>query len=194
MEFRPNDRKQAALPAADEPLSRARIRPLRDRATVRGLPRQCPALCLSLVMLGLVDTVALAPLALACAALPGHSVGIPVSLAVVAGVGVAAAALIVALPGLAGTRRLPRFRLGRWLRPRTISLRGASGACALARAHWLVRAVALLLLLGTLGAGFSVTVALLFLCAGAGALAGVTLLAFAFLRRVGKRVTVPVAV
>jgi hypothetical protein len=38
-------------------------------------------------------------------------------------------------------------------------------------ACWLVRAVALFLLLGTLGVGFSVPLALLFLCAGAAAAA-----------------------
>ena len=133
--------------------------------------KDCPAsvraLCLSLVMLGLVDAAALAPLALVSAALPGHSVGMRVGMAVVAGVGIAAAALVVALPALAGTRRLLSFRLGRWLRPRTISLRDASGAWAFACAHWLVRALALVLLLGTLGAGFSITLAMVFLCAGA---------------------------
>ena len=132
-----------------------------------GCPASVRALCLSLVMLGLVDTAALAPLAFACAALPGHSVGMRVSLAVVAGVGIVAAGLVVVLPVLAGTKRLLSFRLGRWLRPRTVSLRVASGAWALACAHWLVRGVALVLLLGTLGAGFSVTLAMLFLCAGA---------------------------
>jgi uncharacterized membrane protein YbhN (UPF0104 family) len=132
-----------------------------------GCPASVRALCLSLVMLGLVDAAALAPLAFACVALPGHSVGVRVSLALVAGVGIAAAALVVALPALAGSRRLLSFRLGRWLRPRTISLHDASGAWALASAHWLVRALALVLLLGTLGAGFSVTLAMLFLCGGA---------------------------
>jgi hypothetical protein len=38
-------------------------------------------------------------------------------------------------------------------------------------ACWLIRAVALYLLLGTLGAGFSFALALLFLCAGAAAAA-----------------------
>ena len=133
----------------------------------KGCPASVRALCLSLVMLGLVDAAALAPLALASAALPGHSVGMRISMAVVAGVGIAAAALVVALPALAGTRRLLSFRLGRWLRPRTISLRDASGAWAFACAHWLVRALALVLLLGTLGAGFSITLAMVFLCAGA---------------------------
>ena len=133
----------------------------------RGCPASVRALCLSLVMLGLVDTAALAPLAVASAALPGHTIGVRVSLAVVAGVGIAAAAVVVALPLVVGTRRLLRFRLGRWLEPRTVSLRDASGAWALACAHWLVRAVALLLLLGTLGVGFSLPLAMLFLCAGA---------------------------
>ena len=133
----------------------------------RGCPAGVRAICLSLVMLGLVDAAALAPLALACAALPGHSVGVRVSLVIVAGVGVAAAALVVVLPFLAGTRRLLRLRLGRWLRPRTVSLRDASGACALACAHWFLRAVGLLLILGTLGVGFSLPLAMLFLCAGA---------------------------
>jgi uncharacterized membrane protein YbhN (UPF0104 family) len=133
----------------------------------KGCPASVRALCLSLVMLGLVDAAALAPLALVSAALPGHSPGMRISMAVVAGVGIAAAALVVALPAVVGTRRLLSFRLGRWLRPRTISLRDASGAWALACAHWLVRAVALVLLLGTLGAGFSITLAMVFLCAGA---------------------------
>ena len=65
-----------------------------------GCPASVRALCLSLVMLGLVDAAALAPLAFASAALPGHSAGMRVSLAIVAGVGVAAAALVVALPRL----------------------------------------------------------------------------------------------
>jgi uncharacterized membrane protein YbhN (UPF0104 family) len=132
-----------------------------------GCPASVRALCLSLVMLGLVDAAALAPLAFASAALPGHSIGMRVSMAVVAGVGIAAAVIVVALPTLAGTRRLLSFRFGRWLRPRTISLRDASGAWAFACAHWLVRALALVLLLGTLGAGFSITLAMVFLCAGA---------------------------
>ena len=133
----------------------------------KGCPAGVRALCLSLVMLGLVDTAALAPLAFASAALPGHSLGMRVSLAVVAALGIAAAAVLVALPRLAGSRRLLSFRLGRWLQPRTISLRHTSGAWALACAHWLARSLGLLLLLGTLGVGFSLPLAMLFLCAGA---------------------------
>ncbi len=132
-----------------------------------GCPASVRALCLSLAMLGLVDTAALVPFALTSAALPGHSLGLRVSLAVVAAVGIAAAILLVALPILTGTRTLLSFRLGRWLKPRTIPLREASGACGFACAHWLMRTLALVLLLGALGAGFSLTLAMLFLCAGA---------------------------
>ena len=137
--------------------------------------RPCPAgvrtLCLSLVMLGLIDSAALAPLALVGAAFPGAGIGVRAGLAVVAVAGVAAAALILALPRLAASRRALRFRLGRWLSPRTTSLRAASQAWALVSACWLVRAVALFLLLGTLGIGYSFPLALLFLCAGAAAAA-----------------------
>ena len=143
-------------------------------AVVRRYPG-CPAgvrvLCLSLVMLGLIDSVALAPLALAAAVLPGVSPGMRVGLAVVAAGGLMAAALILALPRLAGANRLLRFQLGRWLSPRTTSRRIALQAWALVSACWLVRALAVFVLLGTLGVGFSFTLALLFLCAGAAAAA-----------------------
>jgi hypothetical protein len=143
-------------------------------AVVRRYPG-CPAgvrtLCLSLVMLGLIDSAALAPLAFVGAAFPGAGLGVRAGLAVVAVAGVAAAALIVALPRLAASKRALRFRVGRWLSPRTTSLRGASLAWALVSGCWLVRAVALFLLLGTLGVGFSFPLALLFLCAGAAAAA-----------------------
>jgi uncharacterized membrane protein YbhN (UPF0104 family) len=118
-------------------------------------------------MLGLIDSVALVPLALAAAAFPGAGIGVRAGLAVVAAAGVAAGAVILALPHLAASTRALRFRLGRWLNPRTTSRRAASGAWALVSACWLVRAIALFLLLGTLGVGFSFPLALLFLCAGA---------------------------
>ena len=136
-----------------------------------GCPAGVRALALSLVMLGLIDSAALAPLAFVGALLPGAGVGVRAGLAVVTAGGVAAAAVIVALPRLAASRRALRFRLGRWLSPRTTSLRRASEAWALVSACWLVRAVAFFLLLGTLGLGFSLPLALLFLCAGAAAAA-----------------------
>jgi len=136
-----------------------------------GCPAGVRALCLSLVMLGLIDSVALAPLAFAAAVFPGAGLGMRVGLAVVAFAGVAAGAVILALPRLAASRQALRFRLGRWLSPRTTSRRAASEAWALVSACWLVRAIALFLLLGTLGVGFSFPLALLFLCAGAAAAA-----------------------
>jgi Lysylphosphatidylglycerol synthase TM region len=143
-------------------------------AVVRRYPR-CPAgvrtLALSLVMLGLVDSAALAPLAAVSAAFPGAGLGVRAGLGVVAAGGIGAAAVIVALPRLASSRRALRFRLGRWLSLRTTSLRSALEAWALVSACWLIRAVALFLLLGTLGVGFSVPRTLLFLCAGAAAAA-----------------------
>ena len=136
-----------------------------------GCPTGVRALCLSLVMLGLIDSVALAPLAFAAAVFPGAGMGVRAGLAVVAAAGVAAAAVILALPRLAASRRALRFRLGRWLNPRTTSRGAALEAWALVSACWLLRAVALFLLLGTLGVGFSFPLALLFLCAGAAAAA-----------------------
>ena len=137
--------------------------------------RDCPAgvraLCLSLFMLGLVDAAALAPLALIAAALPGHSLALRLALLLLVGVGLAAATLIVALPRLTATSRIGRFRLGRWVRPRTASTREALEAWALVSACWLTRALGLCVLLAALGLGFSLTLALLFLCASSAAAA-----------------------
>jgi hypothetical protein len=137
--------------------------------------RNCPAgvraLCLSLFMLGLVDAAALAPLALIAAALPGHSLALRLGLLVLVGVGLAAAALIVALPRLTTSSPVARFRLGRWVRPRTASLREALESWAFVSASWLTRASGLCVLFGALGIGFSLTLALLFLCASSAAAA-----------------------
>lgn len=139
-------------------------------AVVRRYPG-CPAgvrtLCLSLVMLGLIDSVALAPLAAGGAVFASTGIGVRVGLALVALGGVLAAVLVFALPRLAASGRSLRYRLGRWLSPRTTSPRRAIEAWLLVSACWLVRAIALFLLLGTLGIGYSFSLALLFLCAGA---------------------------
>jgi uncharacterized membrane protein YbhN (UPF0104 family) len=136
-----------------------------------GCPAGLRAISLSLVMLGLIDSAALAPLAAVAVAFPGAGVAARAALAVVAGAGFAAAAVIVALPRLAGSKRAMRFRLGRWLSPRTTSLHRAMQAWAFVFGCWLVRGVACFILLGTLGLSYSVPLALLFLCAGAAAAA-----------------------
>lgn len=137
--------------------------------------RDCPAgiraLCLSLFMLGMVDAVALVPLALVAAALSGDSLALRLGLVFVVGVGLAAGAVIVVLPRLAATTPVVRFRLGRWISPRTASSRQAFEAWALVSTCWLARAVGLVLLFAALGLGFSPGLALLFLCAGSAAAA-----------------------
>jgi Lysylphosphatidylglycerol synthase TM region len=135
-----------------------------------GCPAGVRALCLSLVMLGLIDSVALAPLA-ATAAVLGGGIGVRAGLTVIAAAGVAAAGVLLVLPRLAGSRRALRFRLGRWLDPRTTPARRVSEAWALVSACWATRALAFFLLLGTLGISFSVPLALLLLCTGAAAAA-----------------------
>jgi hypothetical protein len=136
-----------------------------------GCPAGVRALCFSLIMLGLIDTVALAPIAGVAAALPGIANGVRAGLGVVAIAGVAAALLILALPRLSASRRSLAFRPGRWLSSRATPLGRAFEAWALVSACWLARAVAFFLLLGTLGVGFSVPLTLLLLCAGAAAAA-----------------------
>ncbi len=132
-----------------------------------GCPASVRTLALSLLMLGLIDSVALAPLALAAVVFPNAGIGVRAGLGVVAAGGLGAAVVIAMLPRLASSHRATRFRLGRWLSPRTCPLHSATEAWALVSACWLVRSVAVFLLLGTLGIGFSVSLALLFLCAGA---------------------------
>jgi hypothetical protein len=134
-----------------------------------GSPAGVRTLCLSLVMLGLIEIAALAPLAFALALMPGYSSAVRVALALLAFVGVTAAAVVVVLPRIAASGRLPGSRLRRWLRPRTTSLRAASGAWAFVSVSWLLRAGAVLLLLGALGVGFSFALAVLYLSAGAAA-------------------------
>jgi uncharacterized membrane protein YbhN (UPF0104 family) len=75
------------------------------------------------------------------------------------------------MPRLVASRRFVRFRLGRWLRPRTTSLREALLAWLVVSACWLCRIVGLLLVLGALGFGFSVGLALVFICASSAAAA-----------------------
>jgi uncharacterized membrane protein YbhN (UPF0104 family) len=136
-----------------------------------GCPAGLRAIGLSLVMLGLIDSAALAPLAAVAVVFPGAGIAARAALALVAAAGVAAAAVIVALPHLAASERSLRFRLGRWLSPRTTSLRRTAQAWAFVFGCWAVRGAAFFILLGTLGLGYSFPLALLFLCAGAAAAA-----------------------
>lgn len=122
-------------------------------------------LCLSLFLLGLLDAAAMTPLASA-AALTQSSIAVRAGLALVAAAGVAAGGLVLALPRLTSSS-LVRFRIARWLGERTTPTHEAWKALAFILVSWLIRAVAVLLLLGALGVTLSFPIALAFLVAGA---------------------------
>ncbi|MEO8290902.1 MAG: lysylphosphatidylglycerol synthase domain-containing protein [Gaiellaceae bacterium] len=132
-----------------------------------GCPAGVPAIFFSLFTLGLIDNIALAPLAAMSASLPGLSFGVRVGFSVVAAGGIAAAILVLTLPRITRRKRLIRFRLVRWLRPRAPCARDACHAWGLISASWLIRAAALFLLLHTFGIATSIPLAIMFLCAGA---------------------------
>jgi hypothetical protein len=143
-------------------------------AIVRRFPG-CPAgirsICLSLLTLGLIDSAALAPFSFVAAAWPGNSLAVRAGFAIVGVGGVAAAAVVIALPHISRHPRVMRYRLARWLAPRATPFRSAAEGWALVSASWLVRATALTLLLSALGLGFNFPLAMMFLCAGAAAAA-----------------------
>ena len=122
-------------------------------------------------MLGLIDAAALAPLALPPRRFPGQTLAARIGLAALAGVGVGAGAVVLGHAAVGREQATRRATTGRWLRTRTASFREASQAWALVSMCWLMRTVGLLLLLGALGVGFSLPVALLFLCASSAAAA-----------------------
>src|SRR5690348_18513053 len=69
---------------------------------------------LSLVVLGMLDNAALAPLA-GVAITDAQSWTVRAGFLVVAVAGMLAALVVASLPKLAGWRRVMRFRMGRWL-------------------------------------------------------------------------------
>jgi uncharacterized membrane protein YbhN (UPF0104 family) len=127
------------------------------------------ALCLSLAVVGLIDSAALTPIASVAAGLGGVSPGLRAGLAFVGGAGIAAAALVLALPLVSRSARLTRFRLGRWLARHATPRRDSARAWAIVSASWAVRLLALYVLLGALDVGHSFPLALLFLSASAAA-------------------------
>jgi hypothetical protein len=132
-----------------------------------GCPVGVRGLCLSLVTLGLLDTVALAPFAIAAAVFPGNPLAVRAGFILVGLGGIGAAAVILLLPRVSAVTRLARFRVVGWLAPRATPWREAARAAGLVATSWLVRAAAICLLLATFGIGFSVPLAVMFICAGA---------------------------
>jgi hypothetical protein len=132
-----------------------------------GCPVCVRGLCLSLVTLGLIDAVALSPLATSAAMLPGNSAAVRAGFIVLGVGGMAAAAIVLALPRLSSHGRFVRFRVVRWLAPRATPWPEATRASGLVLASWLIRAVAVFLLLATFGIAVSLPLAIMFICAGA---------------------------
>ena len=127
------------------------------------------ALCLSLVVVGLIDSAALSPLASVAAGVAGVSAAVQAGLAVIGAAGVGAAVIVLLLPRISRCAALARFRIARWLGAHATPARETTRAWAIVSGSWLVRALALYLLLGALGVGHSFPLALLFLSASAGA-------------------------
>ena len=140
-------------------------------AVVRRLPGKktagLGAICLTLIVVALLDSAALAPMA-SIAAAASHSGGVQAGFALVAAAGVAAAALVLCLPRLARASFVGRWKLGRWLQEHTACPRSASQAWLLISVSWALRGVAVFVLLNALAVGGgSFTLALAFLCASA---------------------------
>ena len=81
--------------------------------------------------------------------------------------GIAAAAVVLALPRISARTRLARFRICGWLAPRVTQWRDAARAWSLVLASWLIRIVAIFLLLSTFGIALSFPLAIMFICASA---------------------------
>jgi hypothetical protein len=136
----------------------------------RGTRTGIGALCLSLFLLGLIDTAALSPLAGVAAGASGASGWFLAGLLVVSFAGVGAAALVLALPRIVCIGRLLRFRVVQWAREHCATRRDASTAWVLISASWLLRGGAVFLLLRALSVesgAQALVVALTFLCASA---------------------------
>ena len=152
----------AALPGRFDDVVRVAV-VRRFACTATGVP----TVCLSLFMLGLVDTAALMPLASTAAATSDATPVVRAGMGVVAFAGFGAAVVIAFLPRLTTSGRLIRFRLARWLGERTICPREAWKAWVLVLASWLTRALGLFVLLAALGFSLSLPLAIAFLCAAA---------------------------
>lgn len=124
------------------------------------------AICLTLIIVGLLDSAALTPMA-SIAAAASHSAGVKVGFALVAAAGVAAAALVLFLPRIAKLGFVRKWKVGRWLQEHTACPRSASQAWFLISVSWSLRGVAVFVLLNALSVGASFPLALAFLCASA---------------------------
>jgi uncharacterized membrane protein YbhN (UPF0104 family) len=137
----------------------------------RGCKASLGAVGLSIVLLGLLDSAALTPLASVAAAVSAPSTAFQLGLAVVAAAGVAAAAVVLLLPRFAGHPRVARFRVAAWAREHAACPRAAATAWLLIAVSWALRGLGVFVLLSALSLGASLPLALAVLCASAAAAA-----------------------
>lgn len=130
------------------------------------------ALGLSLLLLGMLDSTALTPMA-SVAAADASSWGVRAGFLVVAVAGIAAGVVIAYLPRIAAIKSLQRFRFARWVAEHTHSTREAWAAWILVSFSWSLRGTAIFLLLHALamgGASFPLALAFLVATAASAAL------------------------
>ena len=149
-----------ALPGrCDEVIRVAVVRRCRRRRASFG------AVALSVFVLGLLDSAAMTPLA--SLALGISSVGgwVRAGFVVVAAAGVVAAAVVVLLPRLARIGAVARFRLAGCVAENAAAPRQAVWAWVGVAVSWVLRAVAVFVLLAALGLTTDFSLALAFVCA-----------------------------
>ena len=124
------------------------------------------AIGLTLIIVGMLDNAALAPLA-GVAIADAQSWTVRAGFLVVSVAGVLAAVVVAMLPRFAGMRRVMRFRVGRWLSEHTQCRKESLAALFLIFVSWSLRGTAVFLLLNALALRGSFPLALGFLCASA---------------------------
>ena len=123
------------------------------------------AVALSLFLLGLLDSAALTPLASVTLGVAGIGGWLEAGLIVVAAAGVLAAAVVLALPRLSRVRYVARFRLAGFVGDNAATPREAVWAWVGVAMSWVLRALAVFVLLAALGLGTDFALALAFVCA-----------------------------
>jgi uncharacterized membrane protein YbhN (UPF0104 family) len=121
---------------------------------------------LSLIILGMLDNAALAPMA-SVAAADASSWSVRLGFAVVAVGGVLAAIVVAMVPKFSGMRRVMKWRLGRWLSEHTQNRKESVAALLLISVSWALRGTAVFLLLNALSVNGGFVLALGFVCASA---------------------------
>jgi uncharacterized membrane protein YbhN (UPF0104 family) len=129
------------------------------------------SICLSLFLLALIDNAALTPLAAVTAGVAAPSGLVQAGLIVVAVAGLLAGSFVWFLPRLVLHRRLARFKFISWTAEHAAPPREAANAWMLVVVSWVLRVLAVFVLLDALSVGTSFPLAMGFLCASASAAA-----------------------